>query len=353
VSAIFGEVLTFGQEKGPESRLRVTGDENYAIYETLDGFTAVYDSDRGVFCYAMLVGGILVSGAFVAGPPAPGIAKHLRESVGVRSRRFEGRRLRARPLRLRTANDAALTFGPSQGLLEGRRLSIGAVRGLTLIVEFQDVRTIVTKQDVDDILNGQNYTRNGNICSVQEYFRIVSSGKLSYSSDVVGPLCLSQNRSYYLTHLLVKEAVALAVAAGTDLSRYDSKGEGLLDAVNIVYAGQTQYQGELWPHNSFIDLRYDGMACSRGLLPLLVATALSHARVLSGGNTLISFQLSTVCWSNGCGVHPRSEPGTQATAKAIVSLFAPSVRRQIAHADQSTSRETPDRCPASGRKSTN
>jgi hypothetical protein len=39
MSAIFGELLTFGQENGPDIRLRVFGDEHYARYETVDGYT--------------------------------------------------------------------------------------------------------------------------------------------------------------------------------------------------------------------------------------------------------------------------------------------------------------------------
>jgi M6 family metalloprotease-like protein len=235
----------------------------------------------------MLVNGVLVSSGYpVDGPPPVGVPRHLRESISVRNRRFEGRRLRTRPLRLRTANDAALTFGPSQGLLEGRRLSIGAVRGLTLIIEFQDVRTTVTKPDVDDLLTGQNYTRNGNVCSVQEYFQRVSTGKLNYTCDVVGPLRLSQDRSYYVTHLLVKEALDLAVAEGVDLRRYDSLGEGIVDALNIVYAGQTQYVGELWPHNSFVDLRYDSIAVNLYMLT-------------SAGRSASDLSIGTFCHESG------------------------------------------------------
>jgi len=77
MSAIFGEILTFGQAKGPEIRLRVTGDEHYATYETLDGYTAVSDSDRGQFCYAMLVNGVLVSSGYpVDGPPPVGVPRY-------------------------------------------------------------------------------------------------------------------------------------------------------------------------------------------------------------------------------------------------------------------------------------
>lgn len=288
MSAIFGETLTFGQRSGPDIRLRVTGDEFYASYETLDGYTAVSDRDRGLFCYATLVNGALVSTGIPVTSPAPRqIARHLRETLAVRSRRFQSRHQRLRPQRAALpSNDVAFTFGPSNGLLEGRRLSSGAVRGLTVLVEFQDERTTVTKADLDALLNGDNYTRNGNFCSAREYFRIVSSGKLSYSNDVVGPFQLSQNRSFYVNQLLVKEALDLVVASGVDLKRYDSRREGILDALNILYAGQTQYDGELWPHNSTIELRYGTISTNMYLLT-------------SAGRSAADLSIGTFCHENG------------------------------------------------------
>ncbi|MEO5698535.1 MAG: M6 family metalloprotease domain-containing protein, partial [Burkholderiaceae bacterium] len=287
MSAIFGEILTFGQAIGPDIRLRVTGDEFYATYETLDGYTVVSDIDRGWFCYGVLYNGVLISsGTPVTQPPPSGVARHLREAPGVRHRRFESRRLRSRPTGLREAYPAALTFGPSQGLLEGRRLSNGTVRGLTILVEFQDVRTTVTRSDLDDLLNAPNYTRNGNFCSVREYFRTVSTGKLDYRNDVVGPFRLSQVRSFYVNSLLVKETLDLAVASGVNLSDYDSRREGILDALNIMYAGQTQYEGELWPHNSTIDLRYGGVSTKLYLLT-------------SAGRTAADLSIGTFCHENG------------------------------------------------------
>ena len=287
MSAIFGETLTFGQANGPDIRLRVTGDEFYASYETLDGYTAVSDTDRGLFCYGYLHNGMLVSsGVPVTAAPPSGTPRNLREELLVRNRRFEARRQRTRPLRMRAANPAALTFGPSQGLLEGRRLSNGAVRGLTILVEFQDVRTSVIQADVSDLLNAQNYTRNGNFCSAREYFRTVSTGKLDYSNDVVGPFRLSQNRSFYINNLLVKEALDLAVASGVNLSNYDSRHQGILDALNIMYAGQTQYEGDLWPHNSFIDLSYGAVTTNLYLLT-------------SAGRSAADLSIGTFCHENG------------------------------------------------------
>jgi len=99
------------------------------------------------------------------------------------------------------------TLGPSNGLLEGRRVNTGQVRGLTILVEFQDVTSTVTKNDVSEMLNAANYTKNGNFCSARDYFLSISSGKLDYTNVVVGPFKLSKTRQFYTTNLLVKEAM--------------------------------------------------------------------------------------------------------------------------------------------------
>ena len=158
--------------------------------------------------------------------------------------------------------------------------------GASQDVEFNDVRTTVTQADLNELLNGQNYTRNGNFCSAREYFRTVSTGKLDYTNDVVGPFRLSQNRSHYVNNLLVKEALDLAVASGVDLNRYDSRREGVVDALNVLYAGQTQYTGELWPHNSTLALRYGTVSTDLYLLT-------------SAGRSAADLSIGTFCHENG------------------------------------------------------
>ena len=61
MSSIFGEILTFPQERGTEVRLKVHGDEFYSRHENLDGYTVVYDSDQGLYCYALLIKGEFIS----------------------------------------------------------------------------------------------------------------------------------------------------------------------------------------------------------------------------------------------------------------------------------------------------
>ena len=85
MSAIFGELMSFDQENGPEIELRVFGDEFYARYETEEGYTAIYDEDLGLFTYARLKDGrFLSSGLDLSRSPPPDLEKHLEESDEVR-----------------------------------------------------------------------------------------------------------------------------------------------------------------------------------------------------------------------------------------------------------------------------
>jgi hypothetical protein len=84
MTGIFGETLPFKQENGPDVQLVVFGDEHYARYETEDGYTVVYDKDRGLFCYATLIDGSFVSSGVPISEPPPGTPPHLKESDAVR-----------------------------------------------------------------------------------------------------------------------------------------------------------------------------------------------------------------------------------------------------------------------------
>jgi hypothetical protein len=89
VSGIINERAWLGQEKGPEVELIVSGTTLYATYETLDGFPAVYDDARGLFCYARIVDGRYESsGVPVTSSPPAGVERHARESDAVRQARI-------------------------------------------------------------------------------------------------------------------------------------------------------------------------------------------------------------------------------------------------------------------------
>ncbi len=287
MSAIFNEYLIFHQENGPNVELIVNGDEFYARYETTDGYSVVYDLNLGLFCYADLLNGSFVSTATpVSKQPPVGLPKHLKESPDVRNSKFQQRYHVLRPPEPPAAAPLR-TYGPDKGLLEGRRLSKGQVRGLTILVDFADLQSTVTATDVDKMLNSTGYTANGNFCSVREYFRLLSAGKLDYQNVVMGPVRLSKKQEYYIDNLLVKEALnIIASQLNNDFSQFDSRGEGIIDAVNFMYAGRSEYVGQLWPHNSTIDLQYGNYR--------------THFYMLtSAGRNSVDLSIGTFCHETG------------------------------------------------------
>ncbi len=177
-------------------------------------------------------------------PPPPGLPTHLREAPEIRNARFGRRYAELRP-RLGAERSGQLrTLGLNKGLLEGRRVSEGIVHGLTILVNFADLQATVGAADVDALLNEEGYSRNGNRGSVRDYYLAMSSGRLDYRNTVVGPVQLSKPLAHYKTTLLLKEAIDLALAAhGVDLADFDSRDEGILDAVNFMYAGRTRLRG--------------------------------------------------------------------------------------------------------------
>jgi M6 family metalloprotease-like protein len=253
MSAIFGETLTFQQYDGEPIKLVVFGDDMYARYETPDGYTVIFDDSAGGHCYADVSEGRLTStGIRVSKPPPAGLERHLHEPKDVRNDAVRGHLegmlpIDASPFEL----EAMLTFGPQGGLLPGRVLNTGDVRGLTILVTFADTPTTVTQQDVQDLLNGSNFRANGNASSVHEYFQTMSTGRLRFTNKVVGPYQLSRPKLTYanIEGILVPEAIQLAIDDGIDFAEFDSLGQGVVDSLCIMYAGQTEYRGDLWPHN--------------------------------------------------------------------------------------------------------
>jgi len=300
MSAIFGETLVLGQENGPPVELVVWGDEFYVRYETKCGYTVQYDHKIGRYCYVDTRQGRFVSThASCDKKPPVGLRRHIQESPEIQRQRFEARYEQIRPREIALGNDnIELTFGPNQGLLSGRQTSQGDILGLTILVDFDDVHADVSSLNVNAMLNNDDYSANGNYCSVKRYFEIASSGKLRYTNHLVGPVTLPRKKSYYETHTLIPDAFALAMdeldKEGFDLARFDSKNEGMIDAVNFIYAGGTIYgingnnnnPSELWPHNSVVELTHAGYR--------------THFYMISSlGRRAVDLSIGTFCHESG------------------------------------------------------
>lgn len=94
--------------------------------------------------------------------------------------------------------------------------------------------------------NQEGYSGGGAVGSVRDYFVAQSRGAYTPGFDVVGVVRLPHTRAYYGAHSrgdvdsnvprLVRDAVNLAEAAGTDFSRYRDGG-GDVPLVAVVFAG--------------------------------------------------------------------------------------------------------------------
>ncbi len=172
----------------PEKRGRGStesyGDEFYARYETMDGYTVIYDTDKDIYCFAIPAKGNLISSGIPSYKPIPGgIPRHLQEDKKVRNKKFEEKFQMMRPKKSPPPGVSA-TLGRNNGLLPGTQLSQESkVRGLTILVNFKDVTTRISKEHVDSLLNGDNFTAHGNSCSVKEYYKTISSNRIVISLD--------------------------------------------------------------------------------------------------------------------------------------------------------------------------
>ena len=288
MSSLNGEVIICDQSLGEPLQLRIFGDEFYSRRETLDGYSVVYDTARRCYCYATLAVGRFVSTGVPTYKLVPReLRRHLKEDPRIRNEKFGQRYAQLRPPEEDGIPGMMRTLGAEGGLLSGRKLHRGPVKGLTIVVNFDDIRTNIATSDIDQMFNADNYSENGNHCSVKTYFETVSSGKLTYTNLVVGPVQLSKRRSHYINNLVVEEVMDIVVnELHIDLSQFDSRGEGIVDAINFLYAGESQYDGNLWPHNHFQSLRYGNMRM--------------HYYQLTGlGLHKVDLRIGTICHENG------------------------------------------------------
>ena len=158
-----------------------------------------------------------------------------------------------------------------------------APRGLVVLVNFKDQAFVTSKAEMDSMIIGKNYTReysyeyqyedeNGDYQiakmdvhskgSAWQYFYESSNGQYSPQFDVVGPVTVSKELSYYGKNdkggsdlnpqMMVKEACEL-VDDSVDFAQYDNNNDGKVDFVYVIYAGYGEADGAsrntIWPHS--------------------------------------------------------------------------------------------------------
>ena len=177
--------------------------------------------------------------------------------------------------------------------------TMGEIKGIVILAAFADVPfstdTIGTllgnRYGADNYTEEISFNEYSNVygqelslqCTIpgsaRDYFRTQSMGQFEPSFDIIGPVTLSQKRSFYgsnnssgrdkNTSSMISEACQKAYDLGlTDFTDYDNDGDGVVDVVYVVYAGsdeaQTSISEAIWAKASSISLTLgNGMKIGR------------------------------------------------------------------------------------------
>jgi M6 family metalloprotease-like protein len=268
-----GQVFTFTQPDGSTIELRGWGDQHYAVFETLDGYTVTQNPTTGYWEVARLApdGQSLEPAPGPAGPldgSGAGVPRGLRiqreaavargreSALRVGGRRCEQRRQERRQ-QMRMLRAMAAAGGPL--LAPPQRETVGDFVGLCLLIDFSDAPGTIARDEVERFCNQVGYNGFGNNGSVHDFFLANSIGRCRYS-NIVAPYYRAQHpKSHYTDEQipqpqraleLINEALSHWHAQGFDFTPLTADNRGFVYAMNVYYAGPVanNWAKGLWPH---------------------------------------------------------------------------------------------------------
>lgn len=294
LSAPFAEWLEGCSPSGATVRIWATGDEYSASFESEDGHAAVFDSASRTYFYADADGsGALVSTGMAVGDETESdrarlasIPLHLRDvseaAAAARAELVAETELRLgiteRWSRLKSNARARRAAAKGPQPAPPSMPTLGSVVGLTLLIDFpvtngEGVVTgtlagtyhpNVTKEQLDELLNGEDCTLYGNASSVRRYFEDQSCGRMSYTNVVLGWFMAEHPREYYdraePLGPAAQELIGEVLSQIADDPDYETRYLPLLRrlsysglcfrSLNVWYAGPTAnaWNEGLWPH---------------------------------------------------------------------------------------------------------
>ena len=276
----YNKEFEFTQPDGTKIRLRGWGHQNYAVFETLDGFTVTMNPATGYYEYAKLSAdesfleptGIRVG---LVDPAVLGIKKHIKISkeAAKRESRMAYHRMAATTRweqRRQEAKQAKRMALMSKGILPAppKEETKGDYIGLCILVQFPDVSGTIPQSEVEKFCNMKGYTGFGNAGSVHDYFFDISEGKLNYTNIVTQYYTAKNPRAYYTNRSipqpvrareLILEALKDLKAKGFDFSSLSMDNGGFIYSLNIFYAGPivNNWAEGLWPHSWHLNTPFD------------------------------------------------------------------------------------------------
>jgi M6 family metalloprotease-like protein len=278
-AAPFKETVRFTQPDGTTIQLNGQGDEFHAVFETPVGYTVVFVPESRAYFYARLAadGATLESSGALVGrddPNALDLPPHLRmdsqaaaTAARTRFRAWDASMgLSERWKELKAQNLQTLP-GPCK---PPTSTTTGVKCGLTVLVDFEDERASIPREEVIQFLNGDSYSGFGNFSSVKKYYWDNSAGALLFTNVVTVYVTISNSvhpRSYYndvtkscgeLGNYLVRDALTVMKSLpnfNTEilplLQQVTVNASGRAVSANFFVAGDNSgvWGYGIWPHS--------------------------------------------------------------------------------------------------------
>ena len=278
-SPFIAKTFTFTQPDGTQFQVRGWGDQHYAVFETLDGYTVAKNPETGFYEIAQLSN----DGTQLEPAPGPqgnldgtraGVAPGLRinrDSARARgiegALRLGGRRCdQRREQRKNLARAVRGLRGPA--MAPPQRTTVGDFIGLCLLIDFSDEPRTISRDEVERFCNQPNYSGFGNQGSVFDYFHDNSLGHCRYTNIVADYYRAQHPKSHYTNpnisqgvraRQLIVEALNHLKSNGFDFSPLTADSNQFVYALNVYYAGEVEnnWAEGLWPHAWHLETRIE------------------------------------------------------------------------------------------------
>lgn len=275
--------FTFTNPDGSTIKVRGSGNQYYAVFETLDGYTVVKDPKTGFYKYAELSedkNNLFPTDAKVGedDPQSLGLQQHIRirrESAKQKAMNSSMRQelpsrwqVRHQEKKIQLRRLSPINGNAPSAMPSSDTVTVGNYIGLCILIRFPDVAETMSQQQVDNFCNKIGYTEFGNNGSVRDYFHDNSQGRLTYTNIVTQYYTAKHDRSYYTdpsiqvgirARELAVEALDDLKEQGFDFSQLSSDSGGYIYALNIFYVGPTvnEWSEGLWPHSWVLGAEYN------------------------------------------------------------------------------------------------
>lgn len=281
-AAPFAKTIDFTQPDGTAITLTGWGDDFYAVFEDQAGYTVTYVPEQRAYYYATVSadGMTLEPTALMVGagdPSSLGLATHVRLSqaavmtqVKERYQKWDdqmGVSTRWEAIKSeRRAYEALQADGPV-ALSPPSHTTTGTKVGLCLLIDFSDDPATISRAQIEDFCNGDNYTGFGNNGSVKQYYLDNSNNLLTYTNVVTVYVRVPHPKSYYNNtsvdagvnaNDLIKDALDVLKARSDyesdilpSFSSLTVDDSNYVTAFNVFYAGGNGnvWAYGLWPHS--------------------------------------------------------------------------------------------------------